>query len=275
MEEHQKQKSSYADAYQAGQIQRIETGVGDVPVFVVPQNMKVETLEHLVKQQRARPLGLEQQVNTLSAQSFLEYFNRFATDTSTVFVDTENGKFVGVLDYHDSADQPAHKRHRVIYNCPKSKEWNAWVGSNNTKMDQEEFALFIEDNLNEITAPDGAEMLDIATTLKAAKSVDFKQGVRLDNGQVQLRYEETIDGRAGVNGMLEIPEKIELSLRPFHGGAPYRMQARFRYRINPSGLAMWYTLIRPHLVHEDATQEVLGIISAGMTKGQIIEADSF
>ena len=99
--------------------------------------------------------------------------------------------------------------------------------------------------------------------------------IRLDNGQVQLRYEETVDGRAGVAGNLEIPEKIELSLRPFHGGAPYKMEARFRYRIQPSGLAMWYSLIRPHLVHEDATKEVLGIISEGMTKGHILEADHF
>lgn len=275
MEEHQKQGTSYDAAYKRGLQQVQQTTIGDVPVFIVPDGMKTETLERLVDEQRERPRHLHQKVNTLSAQSFLEYYNRFATDTSTVFVDTENGRFEGVLDFHDAPDQPAHKRHRVVYNCPKSKEWDAWTGSNNEKMDQETFALFIEDNLAEIIDPNGAEMLDIATTLKAAKSVDFKQGIRLDNGQTQLRYQETIDGQAGVNGTLEIPEKIELSVRPFHGGAPYVMHARFRYRITPSGLVMWYTLIRPHLVHEDATKEVLGIISEGMAKGQILEADSF
>ncbi|WP_052481020.1 YfdQ family protein [Gilvimarinus agarilyticus] len=271
----QNQTPEYQAAYDAGAKQVIATKMGDTPIFIVPEGMKVEALDAWAEERRERPLSLQQTVKVLSAQSFLDYYNRFATETSTVFVDTEDGKFTAVLDYHDSPAEPAHKHHLVVYACPKSKEWSVWLSNNNNKMEQEDFALFIEDNLKEIIEPNGAEMLEIASSLKAKKGVDFKSGIRLDNGETQFTYSETINGQAGTTGQFSVPDKFTLSLRPFHGGAPYKVEARFRYRITQNGLILWYTLIRPHAVHEDATAEVLKIIRDGMSKGHLIEADSF
>lgn len=269
------QATDYQAAYNAGQKQVQSLTVGDVPLLVIPQDMKVEALEKYAEQLRPRPLTLEQTVKTLSAPSFLDYYNRYADEHSTIFVDTETGRFEAILDYHASPTEPAHKRHRVVYNCPQSKEWSAWIKNNNEKMTQEEFALFIEDNLLEIEEPNGAQMLEIASTLKATNSVNFRQSTRIDNGQVQFTYQETIDGQAGHSGQFEIPEQIGLILRPFHGGASYRLRARFRYRITPSGLVLWYTLVRPHLVKEDAIKDVLEMIADEMGQGQLIEADNF
>lgn len=262
------------DAAELG-YKRTRTGEYDgIPYFVVPQDMKIETLQHLVELTQDRPFKLKQRVELLSHEAFINYYNRFATSTSTIFLDAEKSRLVAVLDYHDEPANPAFLNHVAIYDCPKTKEWQSWTENNNVKMSQEEFALFIEDNMTEIADPDGATMLEIAASLKATNNVDFKSSIRLDNGQVQLKYNETVQGQAGVSGQLEIPEKITLNIPAFFGGAFYAIDARFRYRINPSGLSMWYTLIRPHLSLQHAVNDVKTAVQENMAKGQLLEAKS-
>lgn len=263
---------NFIEAYAAGTQQQIQTECGDVPVIIVPESMRLHTLEDLVEKQRERPSRIAETTQLLSANSFIEYYNRFATKDSTIFVDAEDARFTAVFDYHQSTQAPGWGRHRAVYTCPRTKEWSGWLKNDNAKMDQQTFALFIEDNLNEIAEPSGAEMLEIATTLKAKTDVDFQSNVRLDNGQVQFTYRENIDGQAGVAGQLTIPEKITLNIRPFLSGAPYVMEARFRYRVTQGGLAMWYTLIRPHLVQEHAVNEVIETVRNNMGTGQLLEA---
>ncbi len=264
------QPFDFAAAVEIGKRQVIETKHKDVPVYIVPNDMKVETLSHLVNEQLERPYRLNQMVKLITADSFIDYYNRFATDSSTIFVDDESSTFLAVLDYHDSPSLPAWKGHKATYQCPKTKEWNNWQKSNNEKMSQGEFALFIEDNMREIVEPNGAAMLEIASSLKAKNDVDFKSAIRLDNGQVQFNYSETVNGQAGVQGQLSIPEKIKLIMSPFLQGAAYEIEARFRYRITPNGLSMWYTLIRPHVFVEDAFKDVCNAITEKMAKGQLV-----
>ncbi len=264
--------SEFQPIFDAGKEQVIQTEVGGIPTFIVPNNMKVEALDRLIQETRERPARLDQTVTLLSAESFVEYFNRYATESSTIFVDIESGQFIAVFDYHESPGLPAWKKHRAVYSCPQTKEWNSWSHFDNQKMEQEEFALFIEDNLNEIIEPNGAQMLEIAASLKAKTNVDFKSSIRLDNGQTQFVYSEKVDGQAGATGQLEIPEKIKLAIKPFQQGAPYELEARFRYRITQGGLRMWYTLIRPHLIHQDAVNDVFNMISEGKKCGHIIQA---
>ena len=264
--------TNFASAVRFGKEQTLQMEYKGTPVFVIPNDMKVATLENLVEKQQDRPYKLNQSVELLSADSFIEYYNRFATESSTIFVDVENANFTAILDYHDSPTEPAWKNHRASYSCPLTKEWGSWINRNNDKMSQEEFALFIEDNLAEISEPNGAEMLEIAASPKAKTDVEFKSNIRLDNGQVQFNYTETVNAQAGVSGQFTIPEKITIIVKPFLSGAPYEMQARFRYRVTANGLSMWYTLIRPHLIKQDAVSEVIEKVKASVTSGQVIEA---
>lgn len=255
-----------------GKRQTINTTFNGIPVFVIPNDMKVATLKEIVEEQLPRPYSLNQKIELLTEESFIEYFNRYATESSTIFVDDQTSTFTAVLDYHDSPKEPAHKRHVAYYRCPQTKEWNSWYKHNNEKMSQEEFALFIEDNLKEIDEPNPADMLQIASTLKAKNNVDFSSGIRLDNGEVQFNYTEKIQGVAGVQGQLEIPEKIKLIIAPFLKGPAYNIEARFRYRVAQGGLTLWYSLIRPHACVDDAFTEVCEKINTGKKKGHLVHA---
>lgn len=265
--------SEFKTAFELGTKQAIQQEINGVPVLVVPRDMAVHVQQELADLSLKQPRYLKQSVSLLTAEAFVNYFNRFADEHSTVFYNPETGKFTGYLDFHASKDQPEFLRHKCYYTCPKTVEWNAWIKNNNQKMNQEEFALFIEDNLKQIAEPDGATMLEIASSLKATNNVDFRSATSLSNGQVQFTYNETINGQAGAKGNLEIPQIIKINIKPFMNGAPYEVQARFRYRISAQGLQLYYTLISPHLIIEDAVNDVLEVMKIHIDPERIIEGE--
>lgn len=247
--------------------------VQGTPAIIVPEGCTLETFEGL----RKNPARVERIQSVTSAASFLAYFNRFANPSSTIFVDVEKAKINGIIDFHGpqagAEPIPHFCSHRVTYDCPLTPEAKKWFDSNRQQMNQTEFALFIEDGLLEIAEPAGAQMLEIASTLHAKTAVNFRSGVRLDNGQVQMTYEESVQGQAGTAGQLSIPQKIVLHLRIFRGDdVAYRLEANFRYRVKEGKLTMWYELIRPHVAREDAVKTIVKAIETGISTGHIVEA---
>jgi len=260
MEQHD--NNAVKTSYEHGAKQRTDLKVGDIPVYIVPEGMKALDLAAQVDKTREAPRRLEQKFVAHSPKAFIDYFNRYAVEkSSAIFIDRVSNVFVGIIDYHTDATSPKFATHRVTYTAPKTEEATKWLENNNSKMSQEDFALFIEDSQREIIEPNPAEMLEIAASLKASNNVDFKSALRLDNGQVQFNYTENISGQAGINGQLTIPEKIKIILQPFKGGSPYEVEARFRYRITQQGLVMWYTLISPSLVINDAINDIAAIVT--------------
>lgn len=104
---------------------------------------------------------------------------------------------------------------------------------------------------------DGELTHELRTPFVATKSVNFKSGSRLRDGQRQLTYVEVIDAQAGPAGNVTIPESILLRLAPFDGAEPVEMGARIRYRINDGALRIGYVLDRPDLVLRAAFADVV------------------
>ena len=210
----------------------------------------------------------EARLDTL--QSFLEYFNRYANSESTVYFKANGGeiKCTAVIDHHGK-DHDDWGSHKLSYSFPTTPEWQDWKSGNKQPKSQEAFAQFVEDHLDDIITPDGATMLEIAKSLQAKNNVAFSRAIRLDNGEVQFKYVEEINGTAGANGTLEIPADIELGLRLFLDGQVYRMRARFRYRIQEGKLQMWYDLVQPHRVIEDAANSAFATVCDGIKIGHV------
>jgi uncharacterized protein YfdQ (DUF2303 family) len=257
-------------AIRAGQLIGKPFKVSGVDAVVVPEGHQVQTFENLVPVEPAVPQLLKQKVTLEDADSFIAYYNRFCDDASTIFAQTETGTFNAIFDYHQDAAAPRHSFHQANYTCPKTPEWSAWFQFSGQKMSQEEFGLFLEANIEEIVNPTGAQMLEIALTLKSKTNISFDRAVRLDNGQTQFNYVEEMNVNAGLKGQLEIPEEIELGLQPFIGSDHYSTRAKFRYRIREGKLVMWYDLVRPHKIVERAFTDVRTKIKAAMSAGMII-----
>ena len=196
------------------------------------------------------------------ANSFVDYLNQHKRPNQTsVYIDDSesNTRLTAVIDDHEvgSDGKAAWRDHQAVFTPEYTDEWNTWTKNDGDKKRQGDFALFIERNVLDIMTPDGAQMLEIARTFEAKKNVNFKSGIRLENGDVSFTFEETTASKAGEKGQFNIPQTITIAVPIFKGGAAYQIEANFRYRIEDGKLWMWYELVRPQKSLEHAINTIV------------------
>jgi uncharacterized protein YfdQ (DUF2303 family) len=164
--------------------------------------------------------------------AFNAYVNAFKQTATRLFY-MQDGNFLAVFDYHSAAPIPAFGDHKAILALKRSPEWAEWAKHSGEAMGQQAFAEFIEDNARDILQPDPETMLRVASGLHATVGATFRQATNQANGQIQLSFDETINGT--VNGKEEaIPTTFQVGLRPFMGCERYPVDCRLRYRIERS-----------------------------------------
>lgn len=224
--------------------------VDHTPIVIVPDDHSVEVLERCLDV----PTRKRGTVTLRDAASFISMVNAEKSGSTRIYGNYEKPGFVAVFNDHGFG--PGWQDHRAVFSCPLSVEWKAWTGQDGQRMTQEQFAQFIENNLPDIAQPPAADMLEVSRTLEAKKKVNFASGIRLANGQNQLTYEEEISGTAA-KGQLQVPEEFIIGIPVLEGGIKYAVTSRLRYRILDGGkMQMWYELVRPHKIIEDAVKEV-------------------
>jgi len=234
----------------------------DGKTLIIAHSNDQKTSEFDLEQYADSPARIRENITLCEIGSFVDYYQRFADDSSIIKANLDARKFTAIFDYH-SPGKPAWQSHKCSLVCITSTEWDTWAASNGHKFNQVQFAEFIESNSIDIVDPAASVMLEIAMTLQANKKVKFNSGVRLDNGQTQLGFHEVIEGSAGKKGDLKIPDKFKLALRVFRGGEKYSVECHLRYRINDGTLAFFYQIIRPERLLEDAFEMVKKQVSTG------------
>lgn len=151
--------------------------------------------------------------------------------------------------------------HTVTLDLKASKDWLEWVKHDGRLMGQTDFAEFIEDHLPNFVTPSGADMLELAQTFQATTRVDFDSSQRLKSGETQVTYKESTDATAGKKGSIAIPDTFTIGLQVYEHGDAYRVDARFRYRLNGGQLALGYRLTRPRDVLLAAFDEVVAKVT--------------
>jgi uncharacterized protein YfdQ (DUF2303 family) len=172
-------------------------------------------------------------------------------------------EFTAVLNDHQST-APGYRDHRAVFKVSHSPEWNVWTEHNGRGKpfnDNEALALFLQDNLPDIAKPEPAKMLQIATNFRVKQDIVFNAVQRLQDGNMDIGYTNTVDASAGSDkgGKLTIPETFTIKIPVFAGlGASlYDIEARFRYRMQDRKAILWYELVRPHKVVELAFSDLV------------------
>ena len=150
---------------------------------------------------------------------------------------------------------PGFGDHRAAIGFRETPQWQKWKAIDGKLMPQPEFAEFIEDNLQDIASPDGATMMEIVTYLHATRTVDFKSGVKLSSGAVQLTNIEDVQASVGA-GNIAVPDMFEIALSPIFGVAPFKIPARFRYWIEQGKLRLGLKLLRLEDVMAQIIKEI-------------------
>lgn len=198
------------------------------------------------------------------ADSFLSYFEKHSDLDSEVYADDRRLTVIAVLDAHKT-DSARWNSHSVTLTLRKTEAWEQWISYDGKLLNQEQFAEFLEDHLPELQRPDAATMLEIAQSIQGATKAEFQSGTRLQSGERQLKYVETVTAKAGQKGELTIPETFVIGLVPFEGSEGYQLTARLRYRINGGPLQLGYKLERPTDTLRTAFGDVVEAIGEDIT----------
>lgn len=197
--------------------------------------------------------------------SFLAYFDKHADDSTEVYADDATRTVTAVLDAH--TDGIARwGQHRVQLQLRETAAWLAWTRADNQLLPQEKFAEFVEDNLPDLVEPDSATMLEIAESFQATTSAEFQSSQRLDSGARKFSFVEEQTAKAGHKGDITIPATLTLALRPFEGSEPYKVTARFKYRLDKAkgALTLGFKIERPGDILAAAFADIRMLIDNGI-----------
>lgn len=228
--------------------------VNGVTFALVPNNYRREDLTEAIEKAQSAPNRKKGTVALKSIESFLKYLaDQNQAASAYIYANPEAQTLTAV--FNDNKENTIGWRdYRAIYKAEMSREFANWLNNNKVQMSQEDFAIFIEDNIADIAEPSGESLLSVALSLQAKTEANFSSAKRLDNGQVQFMYTENIDARAG-NGTLEIPREFALGVRIFKNGDGFRIKARLKYRLHSGNVKFWYELDRIDNAVENAFKE--------------------
>ncbi len=201
------------------------------------------------------PLRAKSVDKVLQTDSFVDLVRRWHTGATVIYV--QPSEFTAVAVFDDHADVTVSgaagwREHRLQLSWRRSPGWNRWAGAHRKMLSQDDFAELVEDGLTEIARPAGADLLELAQSIKVTSSASFRSDRRLATGQVQLNYVEELEGRAGGDGQMTIPASITLLLAPIDGSQPIEVVARFRYRLSGGKLTLGVIIDRLDDVLADA-----------------------
>ena len=231
---------------------------GTKELVALPEDLQLYDLDdHLLQ-----PRQIERHLKVTDIATFCSYWDKWSDQHSEIFADIDKRTVRAVFDEHtdgvgegeqraaNALIEPVARwgRHTVSYESPLSREWQAWADNDKSRMDQVEFAEFLEDRIAEVVQPAGADLQEIITNFRLQRDVTFDSAIRLQDGGVQLKYHEQNEPVTD----MEMPEELELAVAPFHNGTVYKLRARLRYRLHGGSLALWYERIEPWRVLEHA-----------------------
>lgn len=188
------------------------------------------------------PPTIKQAITFDDRDSLTTYANRFSDHRSLIIADLDAGTICAALDWHTSnnggdttlAAQPTS--HKATLRLRVSEEFKRWDHMEGDLHKQEEFAMFIEENVSDVSDPDHSTLLEICRELEATQGATFKSGVRLDNGDRVFKYEN----ETRVANQMAVPTEITLSIPIYHGEETTELHAKFRFRVTPSGLHLGF-----------------------------------
>lgn len=237
--------------------------VGNSLHLVVPPNFSVKEITDAVDKANPQPARKSGIVQLGNVPSLLQYMaDQKCPGQAYVFANIDARTITAVFNDQRKNDLPGWRDHRAVFKAELTPEFALWMANNKRPFSQTEFAEFIEDNITDLNGDDAALLLNVATTIQATTGINFASAKRLQDGQTQLVYNETIDATAGANGEMKIPQKFLLGLRLFKNGEGYKVSARLKFRMAGGSVKFHYELERPERAVEDAFNGYVDLIRA-------------
>lgn len=191
---------------------------------------------------------------------FAEYVNRLRTPATTAWADEKRGRITAVFNDHEDSSVAEHaagwRDHTAVLELQHDPDWQAFAEIDGEYLTQAKFAEFLSNYDTSFVQPDGARMLEVATSFKAHRKAEFSQAINLDNGDLQLTYNEETTAKTTRAGQIEVPRDLTVQLTPYLGYPLQQIEARLRWQLEGGSLYMGIKLRRPDIVKRDAFADI-------------------
>jgi uncharacterized protein YfdQ (DUF2303 family) len=198
-------------------------------------------------------------------ESFNAYIKRMSYSTTTIWCDAdyEQGavSFTSIINDHGTPTElPDFRDHTATFTPKKTVEWKNWAGSNGKPMNQVEFAVFIENNIDDIVqaenTPSGADMLQMSLNFESKQDMRLKSSIRLQNGGAEMVFVQDED--KNTQEKMQVFDKFCIGIPVFQGDKQaFPIHAKLRYRVREGKLTFWFDLIRADKVLRHATDQII------------------
>lgn len=243
----------------------------DAIIYVaIPNHTKLEKID--CESLLAAPRRTKANTTLTDHASFIKYVTDHKDLATAVWCEfnpvTYKLSFQAVID-EIGPRMPAWRNHKASFVPAMSNEWLTWTQNDRKVMSQVEFAYFIEEHEDDISAVDGypssLDMMKMATEFEARQDQAIKSTVRLQNGGVELNYVANDD--AQTIEKMRLFEKFKIGIPVFRGSKEgCLLDARLRYRTYQGKATFWYELVRPDRAHEMAAQTMINTIRDGLSE---------
>jgi uncharacterized protein YfdQ (DUF2303 family) len=141
-------------------------------------------------------------------------------------------------------------------------QWQKWRVNDGKMLSQVEFAEFLEQNMEDVAEPPGAELLELCTQLQIIRTVNFRSKVTLSSGAMRFMHDQDDQASVGA-GEVQVPTDIMLGIAPIFGLPSYKIPARLRYRLTGGKLTLGYKLQRIEATLGTILEDVIEKIEKG------------
>lgn len=203
----------------------------------------------------AKPRYIRQTVTIETADSLVDYVNRFKGADTMLFAEIAANRIVALVDYHNSSEA-AHVSHRAKLELPFSEEWQLWTKISGRLMQQLEFARFLEENAADIRAPSAGDLLDACRDLQVRRKVNFIKAVRTNSDNENFEYSEETNATTK-KGDLELPTKFVLGLPVYFGREDLEVSAFLRWKMDDGSLQLGIQLHRVEHVRQAEFKQIV------------------
>lgn len=186
--------------------------------------------------------------------SFIAWINRYKEERSVVWSDLDAFTLRAVIDEHAASDEQhiaAWREFSATYTAPRSPEWKAWTEKEGKPLEQDNFADFIEERLEDLTTGEGAakptDVLTMARDLRVHTKGTFQRTVNPTTGNFTLTNKTETD-----TGSTQIPRMFLIAIPVFEGGERYRVEARVRFALENGRPVFGFLLHRRKEIERDA-----------------------
>lgn len=241
-------------------------------IYLAPDGSRVIDVRDQIQRTKDHPRRKTGAVTLAQHDSFVAYLAKHGMPETELWADIDKDRITAVINAHAAAtgdlDDPDDEGvagwgdHRATLQLVTTQDWRDWTGNSGKLVGQQEFAEFVEQHLPNFIRPSAADMLELAQTIKGSTKVSFESSKRVKSGETAIEWREDTTATAGKKGTIDIPDTIDLGMQVYEAGAPYKLTARFRYRIGAGQLVLGYVLERDGDVKRDAFGQVVQQVAA-------------